>query len=83
MVKTKVCFVDYDAKTGISTIICREAQIDENKTAHIQYRPFGEGSVVKREAGDYIVAEVFNLYWRRALEDRCKTMIADGDAKND
>lgn len=77
MTKTKIFFVDYDAKTRQSTIICREASIDENKTAHIQYKPFGTGSVIDREAGDYVTAEAFNNYWHRALEDKCKKMIEE------
>jgi len=83
MVKTKVYFVDYDAKAGISTIFCREAQIDENKDAHIKYRPSELGGTLVRKAGSYIEAEEFNLYWHRALEDKCKAMIADGEAKNE
>lgn len=73
MTKTKVFFVDYDAKTRQSTIICREASIDENKTAHIQYG----AKAFDREAGDYISIDNFNNYWRRALEDKCKKIMEE------
>lgn len=74
MRKLKVFFALYDRETRQNQIICREADIKDDGTAIIHLKPIGKDRFLEREAGDWIEAENFNVFWRKPLEEKAKAI---------
>lgn len=76
--EVKIVYADYDYKSGVSQLKFGNAIIRTDGTAMIRVDPFG---VVKRGAGEYVLADIFAHDWKTCIRKRAEEMaqeIIDG-----
>ena len=65
----KVYFYNYDYKTSKHSLMCREATIDENGTAHIKITPV---EVLECEAGEWISEKMMSHDLKACIHETLK-----------
>lgn len=69
--EVRIVYADYDYKSQISQLKFGNAIIRANGTAMIRVDPFG---VVKRDAGEYVLADTFAHDWKACIRKRAEEM---------
>lgn len=69
--EVKVVYANYDHKTHTSELRFGNAIITQNGAAMIRTDTFG---VFKREAGEYVLADMFTREWKACIKKRAEEM---------
>lgn len=67
----EIYFADYDYETQTKAIRKMNAMIAENGQAGIRLKG---GKTLRKEAGEYLKKDEFEVYWRGCLEHKARQM---------